>query len=134
MSPTELAEIHAKLDAVLEHREIKLSDIKVSIVAVVVFLLSLMTPLGFAIANHYAIREHLGNTRIHADEEKAEKLGGVAYVGDVAQKERQGYFLMRAIHCGTLNGVSALCASSYPDGPYPVLSLSPSSAPKSPVP
>jgi hypothetical protein len=129
VSREELASLHEKLDQVLAQREVPLSSIKVSFVAVVSFVLFLLgaiaTPIGFAISTHYSVKEHLENSRIHAEEEKSEKLGGVAYSGDVAQKERQTYFLMRAIHCGTPNAVSALCASNYPDGVYPVIPSSP---------
>lgn len=129
MSREDFDSLSKKIDQILEQREVPLSSIKISLVATVSFFLVLLgaiaTPIGFAISTHYSVKEHLENSRIHADEDKSEKLGGVAYSGDVSQKERQTYFLMRAIHCGTPNAVSALCASNYPDGVYPVIPSAP---------
>lgn len=116
----ELVAIHKKLDALLEHRKVSLKDIRVSLVGVFMGLLTLGAPSAAVIANHYAIKEHLVNTRIHAEEAKSEHLGGVAYSGEVAHKERQIFFAMKALHCGSVqNATQAICSSAYPDGPFP---------------
>jgi hypothetical protein len=128
LSRSDLDNIHKRIDAAFSaRRKISISDIRVSIVGVFAALLALGTPTGLVIANHYKIAEHLANTRIHADEHKSELFGGVAYAGEVAQKERQVYFTVRSLHCGVPNATATLCSSSYPDGAFPVIPAYPPS-------
>lgn len=116
----ELASLHKKLDSLLEHRKVSIRDIRVSLVGVFMSLLAIGAPSAAVVANHYKIQEHLANTRVHAESQKAERLGGVAYSGDVAQKERQVFFALKALHCGAVqNATQAICSSAYPDGPFP---------------
>ena len=121
VTKVDLQEIHEKIDRVLEHREIRLSDIRISLVALLGAILALGAPTAAVVANHYRISEHITNTRIHADERKSELLGGVAYAAEVSTKERQEYYMLRALHCGVPNAAPVLCASNYPDGPFPSL-------------
>lgn len=123
VTKADLQEIHAKIDQVLAHREVRLSDIRISLVALFGAVLALGAPTAAVVANHYKIGEHIANTRIHADERKSELLGGVAYAGEVSAKERQEYYMLRALHCGVPNAAPALCASNYPDGPFPSLTV-----------
>jgi len=125
----DIRDLHEKIDQVLAHREVRLSDIRISLVALFGAVLALGTPTGFVVANHYAIKEHIANTRIHAEERKSELLGGVAYAGEVSAKERQEYYMLRALHCGVPNAAPVLCASNYPDGPFPSLTIPFSSSP-----
>lgn len=112
-----------KLDALqksVECRKVPLKNISVSLLGVFIALLTLGAPTAAVVANHYKIQEHLANTRVHAEESKAGHLGGVAYSGDLAQKERQLYFALKALHCGVVpNAALTICSSAYPDGPFP---------------
>lgn len=126
MSDEKLDSLHQKIDELLEcqkaleSRKIPVSRLSVSLVGALSALLVLGTPTAAVIANHYKIQEHLENKRVHAEERRAEQLGGVAYSGDLAQKERQVYFALRALHCGVVSSANAtICSSAYPDGPFP---------------